>query len=286
MEQQLLAMHKQVGRELKEAKEKPMAADADVDMEADVAASTKARIAELDGHIEHLGKTKPTPKVVEELVAQYKQERDKLKGELFEAKPALVKLNALSKRMAQLENQQVRWQRTVDEKKAAIEKLQQEVEEGERAIEQTRAQLLAVTTERAQICNTLPSSVERPPVADAAGNGRWTITAMVEVLQGMGLEAPVQEKFLGVVEEIQQAERAEAEARPPPPAAAPAADIGPAQSRPKDEPFEEAELVDATTEEPKAHLEAVGLGQLAGGFGDDAGPRDAVKRCIQAPTWT
>eukprot|EP00959_Pyramimonas_sp_CCMP1952_P111448 2331283-Pyramimonas_sp.AAC.1 len=65
MEKQLLAMHwqvEQLQRELREAKQKPLAAaDEAGAVEADVVAATRARIAELDGYIEHLARAKPMP---------------------------------------------------------------------------------------------------------------------------------------------------------------------------------------------------------------------------------
>ncbi|CAK0904717.1 unnamed protein product, partial [Prorocentrum cordatum] len=65
VEQQLQTMHEQVEqlqRELKDARAKTLAADAE------------ARIAVLEGHIEHLGKTEPMPEAAGELAAQHKNE--------------------------------------------------------------------------------------------------------------------------------------------------------------------------------------------------------------------
>eukprot|EP00959_Pyramimonas_sp_CCMP1952_P426814 8939130-Pyramimonas_sp.AAC.1 len=49
--------------------------------------------------------------------------------------------------------------------------------------------------------------------------------------------------------------------------------------------MDDEELDSATNEELRAFLEACGLEKLAGGTDDDAELRDAVKRCLKAPSW-
>ena len=126
LEQQLLALHKQnekLQKDLAQAKKQPLALD--VGMEEDVAASSKARMAELDTLLADLGKIKPLAPEIATVMEGYRKERDTLRGEIFEAKPKSVKVNALSKKIAQMESQQARWQSNVDQKKATIAELQQ-----------------------------------------------------------------------------------------------------------------------------------------------------------------
>eukprot|EP00959_Pyramimonas_sp_CCMP1952_P274026 5727989-Pyramimonas_sp.AAC.1 len=83
-------MHKQVEQlqqALREAKGQPLAAaEGELEVvEAEELACTRARTAELDSPIEHLGRIKPMPEQVMAITEEYKQGRLKLRAELFDA---------------------------------------------------------------------------------------------------------------------------------------------------------------------------------------------------------
>ena len=285
LEQQLLAMHKQVAKlqkDLTQAKKQPLALDVE-DMEAEVAESAKDRMAELDSLLLDLGKIKPPTPEITTVMEGYRKERDKLKGEIFEAKPKSVKVNALSKKIAQMESQQLRWQANVDQKKAKIAELQQEVADDDAQIAKSLAGLVAVQAERAQLCDALQQPPEDPLGADPGG--RWSLAAMCEIMQKQNLPTALQERVrdvVGAIHEVQhvaqqqrQAQAAQAqEPAPAPPPEPPAVPMD-----------EDGEALDgASPEELREYLRACGLDTLAG-EADDGDLRDAVKRCLKPPTW-
>eukprot|EP00959_Pyramimonas_sp_CCMP1952_P444714 9311737-Pyramimonas_sp.AAC.1 len=138
-------------------------------------------------------------------------------------------------------------------------------------MDKARAQLVAFQTERAQLCADVPGPLLR-------------LLMMVMAIATRCLRCARLWRRQRVKQE--EAERAEAvKAEPAGVAGATDLEAGGGPATAEDVDMSDAELEGASTAEFKAYLEGCGLKQLAGGTDDDDELRDAVKRCLKAPTW-
>ena len=170
----------------------------------------------------------------------------------------------------------------MDQKKANIAELQQEVADDDAQIAKSLAQLVAVQAERAQLCDALQPPPEDPLGADPGG--RWSLAAMCEVMQKQNLPMALQERVrdvFGEIREVQHVAQQQRRAQEPAPANEGAA---PPESPAAAAAMEDDELEGASAEELREYLRACGNDTLAGDA-DDADFWDAVKRCIKPPTW-
>eukprot|EP00959_Pyramimonas_sp_CCMP1952_P187417 3918890-Pyramimonas_sp.AAC.1 len=104
-------------------------------MDVEVVTESKKRAAELDGLIQSLAKVRPATPEIDLVLQRYRDEREALRGTIFQAKPDNIKLKEIGQRIAKLESQLQRWQSSQEEKRQKIAELQQELEDREKQIQ-------------------------------------------------------------------------------------------------------------------------------------------------------
>eukprot|EP00959_Pyramimonas_sp_CCMP1952_P271423 5674152-Pyramimonas_sp.AAC.1 len=162
--------------ELKQARAQPLAQDVDAGaMEVEVVTESKKRAAELDGLTHSLAKVRPATPEIDLVLQRYRDEREALRGTIFQAKPDGIKLKEIGQCITKLESQLQRWQTSQDEKRQKIAEPQQELEDREKQIQASRTTLSELQAERAGICDaaaTLAPPPE-PPATGGAADDRW-----------------------------------------------------------------------------------------------------------------